>query len=564
MKTDLQIAQQTPLAPIRDIAAEMGLRDSELELFGPHKAKVRLEALDRLQQRPQGKYIIVTAITPTPLGEGKTVTTIGLSEALCRLGKKAVTCIRQPSLGPVFGIKGGGTGGGRAQVLPMEDINLHLTGDTHAVLTANNLLAAFIDNHLFHGNELGLDPMRITWRRVAEVSDRALRYVALSPSGTTDEYERETAFDITAASEVMAILALASDLADMRARFGRIIAGWTGERKPVTADMLRAAGAMTVLMRHAVKPNLLQTTENTPCFVHAGPFANIAHGNSSIIADRMALRLGEYVVTEAGFGADCGAEKFFDIKCRVSGLRPNAVVLVASVRALKMHSGRIRVSPGRPLDPGLLREDLDALAAGCANLDKQIENVRLFGVPVVVAINRFDTDTDAEIALLGERAKAAGADDAVCSRVWAQGGAGGEELAEAVCRACDRPADFRFLYDLDAPIKRKIETIATTIYGADGVDYNSTATAAIDLYEANGLGTLPICMAKTHLSLSHNPKLKGRPEGFRMPVRDVRLSAGAGFVYPVCGRINTMPGLPSSPAGERVDIDENGLAVGLF
>ncbi|HDP70575.1 MAG TPA: formate--tetrahydrofolate ligase [Actinobacteria bacterium] len=564
MKTDLEIAQEAKLEPITKIADGLGLTDDEIELYGKYKAKVDLGVLKRLKDKPNGKYIDVTAITPTPLGEGKTVTTIGLSLGLNAIDKKVMTCIRQPSLGPVFGIKGGAAGGGYSQVLPMEDFNLHFTGDVHAVSLANNLLAAFIDNHLLKGNKLNIDPNTISWNRVVDVSDRALRNIVVGLGGKLNGIPRETGFDISVASEVMAILALASDLKDLRERLGRIVVAFTHDGKPVTAEDLECAGAMTVLMKDAIKPTLIQTTENSPCLVHAGPFANIAHGNNSIIEDEIALKLADYVVTESGFGADCGAEKFMNIKCRISGLKPDCVVIVATVRALKMHSGRFTVVAGRSLDPALIQEDLDSLSMGIENLEKHIENMKLFGVPVVVAVNKFTTDTDKEVDLIRERALAAGAEDAVKSDVWAKGGEGGKELAEAVVKACDKPSNFKFLYPDDAPIKEKIEAIATKIYGADGVDFSPTAEKKIELYTKYGWGNLPICMAKTHLSISHDPALKGRPRNFRLPVRDIRPSIGAGFLYPLCGDMRTMPGLPSVPAGTKIDIDENGKIVGLF
>jgi len=564
MKSDLEIAQAATMKPILEIAEAAGIEEDELDLYGKWKAKVHLDTLERLKDRPQGKYIDVTAITPTPLGEGKTVTTIGLSQALGVIGKNVMTCIRQPSLGPVFGIKGGAAGGGYSQVVPMEDFNLHLTGDVHAVSIANNLLAAMIDAHMKHGNGLGLDPRSISWRRVIDLNDKWGVYNIVSGLGGEGRVPRETGFDISVASEVMAILALATSLKDLRERLGRIIFGQTSDGKPLTAEQLGAAGAMCVLMKDALMPNLMQTLENTPVLVHAGPFANIAHGNSSIIADQIALKLADYVVTESGFGADCGMEKFFNIKCRISGLQPDCVVIVATVRALKMHGGLGTVRPGRPLPPELVKENLPALEKGCANLVKHIENARLFGVPVVVAVNRFTEDTEAEIKLIQEKAVAAGAEGAYLSDVWAKGGGGGRELAEAVAAACEKTSDFKLLYPDNASIKEKIETIATKIYGADGVDYDRVADQKIELFTKWGLGTLPICMAKTHLSLSHDSNLKGRPTGFRVPVRDIRPSAGAGFLYPLLGSFSTMPGLPSKPAALKVDIDEDGKIVGLF
>ncbi len=562
MLSDLKIAQEAKLKPILEIASGIGLLEDEIELYGKYKAKVSLDVLKRLKDRPNGKYIDVTAITPTPLGEGKTTTTVGLGQALNKIGKNAIICVRQPSLGPVFGIKGGAAGGGYSQIIPMEDFNLHLTGDVHAIGSAHNLLAAFIDNHIFHGNRLNINPQAVTFRRVVDVSDRALRSIIIGLN--KEGVPRETGYDITVASEVMAILALTTSLADLRKRLGKIVVATTKDGKPVTAEDLKVAGAMTVLLKDAIKPNLMQTLENTPAFVHCGPFANIAHGNSSILADQIALKLGDYVVTESGFGADLGAEKFMDIKCRASGLVPNAVVIVATVRALKMHSGRFKVVAGKPLDPGLTKEDLDAVKLGCENLEKQIENMRYFGVPVVVAINRFASDTDTEIRLIKEVSLKAGAVSACVSDIHARGGGGGIEMAKAVIEACERPNHFKFLYSLDLSIKEKIETIAKKIYGADGVAYLPAAEKVIKMYTELGYANLPICMAKTHESLSHDKNLKGRPQGFTVPIRDVRLSAGAGFLYPLLGEMRTMPGLPSSPAGEKVDIDSKGRIVGLF
>ncbi|MBL7171157.1 MAG: formate--tetrahydrofolate ligase [Candidatus Omnitrophica bacterium] len=564
MLSDLEIAQSAKMKPITEIAKKIGVKADELELYGKYKAKVSLKILKRLKNKKNGKYIDVTAITPTPLGEGKTVTTIGLSLGLNKIGKKVCTCIRQPSLGPVFGIKGGAAGGGYSQVVPMEDFNLHLTGDVHAVGLAHNLLSAFLDSHILHGNELDIDPNTIAWRRVVDVSDEALRSIIIGLSGRKGLSPRETGYDITVASEVMAILALTSDIFDLRKRLGRIVVAMNRKGNPVTAEDLKCAGAMTVLLKDAIKPTLMQTTENSPCFVHAGPFANIAHGNNSILADKIALKLADYVVTESGFGADCGAEKFFNIKCRISGLKPDCVVVVATIRALKMHSGQFKVVAGKPLDPGLTRENLDALTKGCCNLEKHIENMRLFGVPVVVAINKFTTDTKKEIALLRERAKGAGAEDAVLSDVWAKGGIGGKALAQAVVRAADKPSNFKFLYPPELSIKEKIERIAIEIYGAGKVEYSPEAEAKIKLFTEKGYDHLPICMAKTHLSLSHDPKLKGRPSGFTLPIRDIRASVGAGFLYPLCGAMKTMPGLPKVPAGTKIDIDKNGNTVGLF
>jgi len=565
MKSDIEIAQAAEMKRIREIAESVGLDEEYLELYGNYKAKVKLEVLENFKDRPNGKYIDVTAITPTPLGEGKTVTTIGLSMALNKLGKKVITCIRQPSLGPVFGIKGGAAGGGYSQVLPMEDFNLHLTGDTHAVGIANNLLAAFLDTHIMKGNELNVDPFSITLNRVVDVSDRALRNIIIGLGGPLNGVPRETGYDITVASEVMAILALTTSLKDLRERLARMVVGSTYDGKPVTAEDLKCAGAMTVLLKDAIKPNLLQTIEHTPCFVHTGPFANIAHGNSSILADQIAIKLGDYVVTESGFGADCGAEKFMNIKCRYSGLKPDAVVITCTVRALKMHGGGFEFIPGQGVDKELMnRQNVEAVEKGCENLEKMIENMKLFGLPVVVAINNFDADTEEEIDVIKDEAKAAGAEGAIVSNVWERGGEGGIELAEAVVKAAEKPTEFKFLYPLDWPIKKKIEIIATKIYGADGVNYLPEAEKKIDLYTRQGFGKLPICMAKTHLSLSHDPDLKGRPTGFTVPIRDVRVSAGAGFLYPLLGMMRTMPGLPKVPAGTKVDIDDDGNIVGLF
>ena len=560
--SDIEIAQSAKIRPITDVAREWGIKDKYLEMYGPYKAKISLDIMEDIKNKPMAKYIDVTAITPTPLGEGKTVTTIGLTQALNKVGKRAIVCIRQPSLGPVFGIKGGAAGGGYSQVLPMEDFNLHLTGDVHAISITHNLLAAFVDNHLFHGNELDIDPDNIFWRRVVDVSDRALRNIitGLNGEGTV----RETGFDISVASEIMAILALATDLKDLRKRLGRIVVAMTKSGKPVTADDLKCGGSMTMLMKDALKPNLMQTVEGTACFVHAGPFANIAHGNNSIIEDMMAVRLGEYVVTESGFGADLGAEKFLNIKCRASGLKPDCAVVVATVRALKMHGGAGKVVAGKPLPAELIAENLPALEKGCANLQKHIENMKLHGIPVVVAVNRFTNDTEKEIELIRKFAKQAGAEDAVPSEVWAYGGDGGKDLAQAVIKACEKPSQFKFLYELDWPIKKKIETIATSIYGAKDVRYDALANRKIKLYTELGYDKLPICMAKTHLSLSHDPELKGRPTGFTLPIRDVRASVGAGFLYPLCGEMRTMPGLPSVPAGTHYDLDENGKILGLF
>ncbi|HYM84089.1 MAG TPA: formate--tetrahydrofolate ligase [Candidatus Dormibacteraeota bacterium] len=564
--SDLEIARAARIRPIVDVARDLGLREDEIELYGPWKAKVRLEAIERLEaERPRGKYVLVTAITPTPLGEGKTTTTVGLAQGLQRIGRRAAVCIRQPSLGPVFGIKGGAAGGGYSQVVPMEDFNLHLTGDVHAVGAAHNLAAAFVDNHLHHGNALGLDEHAVTWPRVVDISDRALRHAVIGLGGREDGVPRQTEWVITVASEVMAVLALASDLADLRARLGRIVLAFTRDGTPVTAEDLRVAGSMAVLLRDAIKPNLLQTLEGGPAFVHAGPFANIAHGNNSVLADRLALVTNEIVCTEAGFGADMGAEKFFDIKCRASGLRPDVAVVVATIRALKMHGGVGRIVAGKPLDPALLREDVEAVRHGGENLAAHIAIIRRFGVPVVVAVNSFPSDTVAEVEAVREVAMAAGADDAVLARHFTDGGEGAEDLAHAVVASAGRGApDFRLLYPDEAPLLEKIESIATEVYGAEGVDVTPAAAKALKRFEALGFGRLPICMAKTQYSLSHDATLLNRPRGWRMPIREVRLSAGAGFVTPLCGDMRTMPGLPSVPGGERIDLDAEGGIVGLF
>ncbi len=564
--SDLEVARSVTPRPIADVAHDLGLRDDEIELYGPIKAKVGLSAIVRLEaERPRGKYVVVTAITPTPLGEGKTTTTIGLTQGLNRIGKRAAVAIRQPSLGPVFGIKGGAAGGGYSQVIPMEDFNLHLTGDNHAIGAAHNLAAAFLDNHLHHKNPLGIEPSSIVWPRVVDISDRAIRKVIVGLGGKENGPARESEWQITVASEVMAILALASDLHDLRARLGRIVLATTTTGDPVTADDLRVAGAMTVLLRDALKPNLLQTLEGGPAFVHCGPFGNIAHGNNSILADRLGLVTNDIVCTEAGFGADMGAEKFFDIKCRISGLRPDAACIVATVRALKMHGGVGKIVAGKPLDAALSVENVEAVRAGAANLAKQIENIRAFGVPAVVAINTFPTDTPAEHEAIRHAAMAAGARDAVLSTHFVDGGAGAEDLARAVWAAAEEGApDFRFAYPDDAPLAAKIEAVATNIYGADGIDLLPAARKAIKQIEGLGFGHLPMNMAKTQYSLSHDPLLLGRPTGFTVPIRDVRLAAGAGFVTAYLGEMRTMPGLPSRPGGENIDIDANGDVVGLF
>jgi formyltetrahydrofolate synthetase len=618
--SDIEIAQSATPLPIGELAAKAGLLPEELEYYGRHKAKVRLAVRDRLQDAPNGKYVVVTAITPTPLGEGKTTTTVGLSQAIgAHLKKNVFTCIRQPSQGPTFGIKGGAAGGGYSQIIPMEELNLHLAGDIHAVTAANNLLAAAIDARLLHEHtqtdeslfdrlcppakdgsrrfspvmlrrlrklgisgtdpngltptersrfaRLGIDPASITWRRVIDTSDRVLRQITVGQGPEEKGLTRVTGFDITAASEIMAILALTADLADMRERLGRIVIGTNRAGEAITADDLGVGGALTVLMKDAVMPNLLQTLEGTPAFVHAGPFGNIAHGNSSIIADQIALKLvgpEGYVLTESGFGADMGMEKFFNIKCRYSGLIPDCVVLVATIRALKMHGGGPKVTAGQPLHPDYTMENLGLVAKGCSNLIRMIRSARLFGVPVVVAVNRFAFDTPAEIALVRKLAVQAGAYDAVASNHWAEGGAGAADLGRAVIAACEQPASFRFLYPLDAGIKSKIETIVREVYGGGGVEYLPEAERKIELYTRLGFGNLPICMAKTHLSVSHDPSLKGAPSGFIVPVRDVRASVGAGFLYPLLGTMSTMPGLPTRPAYYEIDLDPaTGRVIGL-
>ena len=564
--SDLAIARSATMRPIADIARDLGLREDEIELYGRTKAKITLDGIRRLEsENPRGKYVVVTAITPTPLGEGKSTTTVGLAQGLNRIGRKAAVCIRQPSLGPVFGIKGGAAGGGYSQILPMDDFNLHLTGDNHAIGAAHNLAAAFLDNSLHHKNPLGIDPHSIIWPRVVDISDRAIRRAIIGIGGRENGVPRETEWQITVASEVMAVLALTSDIHDLRARLGRMVLALRTDGTPVTADDLRVAGAMTALLTDAIKPNLLQTLEGGPAFVHCGPFGNIAHGNNSVLADRIALATNEIVCTEAGFGADMGAEKFFDIKCRASGLRPDAAVVVATIRALKMHGGAGKIVAGKPLDPAFINENVDAVRAGAANLVKQIENVLAFNVPAVVAINVFPTDTPAEIEAVREAALAAGARDAVIATHFTDGGAGAAALAEAVWEAAQIGApDFRFLYPDDAPLLAKIETIALAMYGADGVDVAPAAARALRRYEDLGYGHLPVCMAKTQSSLSHNPALRGRPTNFRVPVRDVALSAGAGFITPLLGDIRTMPGLPSQPGGENIDIDAEGNIIGLF
>ena len=561
--TDLEISRRATLLPLGEIAATMGIGEHLLEPYGSVVAKVKLEALEELAERPPAKYVVVSAVTPTPLGEGKTTTTVGLGQAFKHIGRRGVIAIRQPSMGPTFGIKGGAAGGGWSQIVPMETLNLHLTGDLHAVTAAHNLLAAMIDNHVHHNDDFfNVDRHSVTWRRVVDVNDRVLRNVVVGMGAREDGVIRQTGFDITAASEVMAILALSTSLQDMRRRLGRIVIGNTTDGAPITAEELKTAGAMAVILKDAIKPNLMQTIENTPALIHAGPFGNIAHGNSSVVGDLIGIRGGDFLVTEAGFGADMGAERFFNIKCRTSGLRPDAAVLVATVRALKSHSGRYDVRAGRPLPERLLQENPDDVHAGAANLRKQIENIRLHGVTPVVAVNAFPDDHASEHDAIRQVAEEAGVRTAVCTH-FAEGGKGAVELAEAVAEAAEEPVDFRLLYPDEASLREKIETIATKVYGADGVDYDLTASRQLDFYERNGYGRLPVCIAKTHLSISSDPALKGAPTGWRLPVREVRASVGAGFIYPICGDMRTMPGLPMSPAVHRIDLDEHGQVVGL-
>ena len=556
MKSDIQIAQEASMREITEIAEQLGLKEDDLELYGKYKAKVKLDVLQRLSDNNAGKLVLVTAITPTPAGEGKTTTTVGLGEALNRIGKNAVIAIREPSLGPTMGIKGGAAGGGYAQVIPMEDINLHFTGDIHAIGIAHNLLAAAIDNHIKQGNELNIDPTQITFKRAVDMNDRALRNTVVGLGGSKNGYPREDGFLITVASEIMAILCLANNLMELKEKIGKIVIGYTYEGESVTAHDLKVEGAMTALLKDAIKPNLVQTLENTPAFIHGGPFANIAHGCNSVMATKFSMKLGDITVTEAGFGADLGAEKFYNIKSRFADLKPDATVLVATIRALKMHGGV-------DLDD-LKEENLDALEKGIENLEKHIENVNKFGVPTVVAINRFPDDTEAELELVREKCEKLGVNVAL-SEVWAKGGEGGEELANAVVDVLENEeSKFKFLYDEKAPIKEKIETIAAEIYGADGVDYSDTALAQIKKYEKQGYADIPVCMAKTQSSISDNPNLKGRPSGFRISVNQINLSAGAGFLVVMTGPVLTMPGLPERPSAEDIDIDANGKISGLF
>ena len=556
MLSDIEIARNTPLLPIRVVAEGIGIREEELESYGRYKAKLGPELYERLKDRPDGRLVLVTAINPTPAGEGKTTTTVGLGQALNRLGTKAVVALREPSLGPVFGVKGGAAGGGHAQVVPMEDINLHFTGDTHAVTAANNLLAAMLDNHLQQGNPLGIDPRQIVWKRALDMNDRALRRIVVGLGGKADGVPREDGFTISAASEVMAVLCLADGLSDLKERLARMLVAWTYDGRPVTAGDLKAEGALAVLLKDALKPNLVQTLENSPALMHGGPFANIAQGCNSLAATRLALKLGEVVVTEAGFGADLGAEKFFDIKCRIGGLRPDAAVLVASVRALK-YNGGVRKD-------ALAAEDPEALARGLPNLERHVANLALFGVPCIVALNRFATDTETEVALVRSRCEALGVPMAV-SEMFARGGEGGLELAELLLRTLkERPSDFRMLYASDLPLRDKIHAICTRIYGAREVVYSSVAAQTLSRIEAIGYGGLPVCIAKTQFSLTDDATRLGCPTDFDITVREIRLSAGAGFVVAVTGDILTMPGLPKSPAAERIGIDADGRVVGLF
>lgn len=555
MKSDIEIAQEARMLPIIEVAQSLGLSEDDIDLYGKYKAKVSLDVWHRLENEPSGKLVLVTAITPTPAGEGKTTTTVGLGQALNRIGKKAIIALREPSLGPSFGIKGGAAGGGYSQVIPMEDINLHFTGDIHAVTTAHNLLAAMLDNHLHQGNQLNIDPRQVVLRRAMDLNERALRNIVLGLGGRINGVPRESGFDITVASEVMAALCLATDLMDLKERFKRIVVAYTYDGRPVTADDLKAAGSMALLMKDAIKPNLVQTLENTPAFVHGGPFANIAHGANSIMATRIGMKLADYMITEAGFGADLGAEKFFNIVCRYGQMKPSAVVLVATIRALKNHGGVPKDRLGE--------KNMEALEKGVENLEKQLENIQKFGLPVVVALNEFPTDTSEEMDFVIDKCSAMGADVAL-SQVWSKGGAGGEELAKKVIAATEKPSSFRFLYELDKPLKDKIETVCKEIYGADGVSYTPEASRLLQKFEDLGYGNLPVCMAKTQYSLSDDPDKKGRPRNFTVIIREVRLSAGAGFVVALTGTIMTMPGLGKTPAAEKIDIKPNGEIVGLF
>ena len=560
--SDLDIAKGAQLLPLGEIASDAGIPLEMLEPFGVGAAKVKLEAIDTMSDRPKAKYVVVTAITPTPLGEGKTTTTVGLGQGLSHIGRPATVVIRQPSMGPTFGIKGGAAGGGYSQVVPMELFNLHLTGDMHAVTAAHNMCSAMVDAHLYHGNESGLDIHNITWRRVLDVNDRALRNIVVGMGGRLDGIPRETGFDITAASEVMAALALCTSLQDLRARMGRVVVGYTKTGDPVTAEEIGVAGSMTVILREAIKPNLLQTLENTPALVHCGPFGNIATGNSSIVADQIGIHTGDFLVTEAGFGADMGAERFFNIKCRYSGIAPDVAVVVATVRGLKAHSGKHRIVAGRPLPDALLAENPDEVHEGGANLRKQLENVKIHGVTPVVAINQFPVDYDADLNAIAEIASEYGARSAIATH-FSEGGKGAANLAEAVAEAAEEPSEFAVLYPEDMPLRDKIQTVATKVYGAADVSYTAPANRQLDTYEKAGFGNLPVCIAKTHLSISSDASLKGAPTGWTLPVREVRASVGAGFIYPICGDMRTMPGLGKTPAAMEIDIDENGEIVNL-
>ncbi|HLR35011.1 MAG TPA: formate--tetrahydrofolate ligase [Tissierellales bacterium] len=556
MKTDVQIAQEAKMLHIKEVAEKIGLSEEELELYGDHKAKVSLDVLEELKDKPDGKLILVTAINPTPAGEGKTTVNIGLSMGLNKIGKTAITTIREPSLGPSFGIKGGAAGGGYAQVVPMEDINLHFTGDFHAVTTAHNLLSAAIDNHIHHGNKLNIDPREIVWKRVLDMNDRALRNIVVGLGGRTNGVPREDGFDITVASEIMAILGLSNDLEDLKDRVGSILVAYNYDGEPVFARDLEVDGAMTLLLKDAIKPNLVQTLENTPAFVHGGPFANIAHGCNTILATKMAMKLSEYTITEAGFGADLGAEKFFNIKCKYADIKPDAAVIVATIRALKHHGG---VGKNE-----LSNENLEALEKGFGNLEKHIENVKKFGVPAIVSINKFPTDTDKEIELVIEKCKELGV-EAVLTEVWGKGGDGAIDLANKVVEVVEgTPSNFELLYDSNASIKEKIETIAKEVYGAEGVEFTKKCEKQIKKIEENGLDKMPICMAKTQYSLSDDPSLLARPEGFKVTVREIKASAGAKFLVALTGNIMTMPGLPKVPAANKMDILEDGTIIGLF
>lgn len=555
MKTDVEIAQEAQMQHIREIAAKLGLTEDDIELYGKYKAKISLDAWNKVKNGPDGKLVLVTAINPTPAGEGKTTTSVGLADAFHKLGHKVAVALREPSLGPCFGLKGGAAGGGYAQVVPMEDINLHFTGDFHAITTAHNLLAAVIDNHIQQGNALDIDVRRIAWKRVLDLNDRALRNVVIGLGGKAHGVPRETGFDITVASEMMAILCLASDLEDMKKRLGEIVVAYSRDGRAIRAEELNVTGALTLLFKDAIKPNLVQTLEGTPALIHGGPFANIAHGCNSVMATKFALKFADIAITEAGFGADLGAEKFLDIKCRFAGIHPDAVVIVATVRALKMHGGVPKTELGKV--------DMAALEKGLANLTKHIENVHKFGLPAVVAINAFPTDTKEELDFVEEKCNALGASVAL-SEVWAKGGEGGVELAEKVLEAMKQPADFHYMYDVEQSIPEKIESIAKAIYGADGVDFTAPAKKQLAEIEALGLDKMPICMAKTQYSLSDDATKLGRPEGFRITVKELRISAGAGFIVALTGNILTMPGLPKKPAAENMDIDVNGKITGLF